>query len=71
MTEISRANLFGKLNEVGYRSIESATKLCKLRGNPYVELVHWLDQICNQQDSDIHHILRHFDVDLSLSLIHI
>ena len=65
MTEISRANLFGKLNEVGYRSIESATKLCKLRGNPYVELVHWLDQICNQQDSDIHHILRHFDVDLS------
>ena len=65
MTEISRANLFGKLNEVGYRSIESATKLCKLRGNPYVELVHWLDQICNQQDSDVHHILRHFDVDLS------
>ena len=65
MTEISRANLFGKLNELGYRSIESATKLCKLRGNPYVELVHWLDQICNQQDSDLHHILRHFDVDLS------
>ena len=65
MTEISRANLFGKLNELGYRSIESATKLCKLRGNPYVELVHWLDQICNQQDSDVHHILRHFDIDLS------
>ncbi len=65
MTEISRANLFGKLNELGYRSIESATKLCKLRGNSYVELVHWLDQICNQQDSDLHHILRHFDIDLS------
>lgn len=65
MTEISRANLFGKLNDIGYRSIESATKLCKLRGNPYVELAHWIDQICNQQDSDIHHILRHFDIDLS------
>jgi len=65
MTEISRANLFGKLNELGYKSIESATKLCKLRGNAYVELVHWLDQIINLQDSDVHHILRHFDLDLS------
>lgn len=65
MTEISRANLFGKLNELGYKSIESATKLCKLRGNPYVELVHWVDQISNLQDSDFHHILRHFDIDLS------
>ena len=66
MSEISRANLFGKLNELGYKSIESATKLCKLRGNPYVELVHWIDQISNQQDSDFHHVLRHFDIDLSV-----
>lgn len=66
MSEISRTNLFGKLNEVGYKSIESATKVCKLRGNPDVELVHWIDQICNQQDSDFHHILRHFDIDVSV-----
>jgi len=66
MSEISRANLFGKLNEVGYKSIESATKVCKLRGNPYVELVHWIDQISNQQDSDLHRILRHFDIDASV-----
>lgn len=65
MTEINRASLFGKLNEVGYRTIESATTLCKLRGNSYVELAHWIDQICKQQDSDIHHILRHFEIDLS------
>ena len=67
MSEISRSNLFGKLNEIGYRSIESATKVCKLRGNPYVELVHWIDQISNQQDSDFHHILRHFDIDASVA----
>ncbi|MCL4141596.1 UNVERIFIED_CONTAM: hypothetical protein GTU68_045070 [Idotea baltica] len=67
MTEINRASLFGKLNEVGYKSIESATKLCKLRGNPYVELVHWIDQISNQQDSDLHKILRHFEIDLSVT----
>lgn len=66
MTEISRTRLFGKLNEIGYKSIESATKLCKLRGNPYVELVHWIDQISNQQDSDLHHVFRHFEIDLSV-----
>jgi ATP-dependent Clp protease ATP-binding subunit ClpA len=29
---------------------------CKLRGNPYVELVHWLHQILQAQDSDLHRI---------------
>ena len=38
MTEISRTALFGKLNSLGYKAIESATVFCKMRGNPYVEL---------------------------------
>ena len=42
MAEISRAALFGKLNSLGYKSMESATVYCKMRGNPYVEMVHWL-----------------------------
>ncbi len=63
MTEISRAALFGKLNPVGYRAIEGATVFCKLRGNPYVELAHWLHQILLAQDSDLHRILRHFELD--------
>ena len=45
MAEISRSALFGKLNKLAYRGIESATVFCKLRGNPYVELVHWIHQI--------------------------
>ena len=53
MTEISRAALFGKLNPLAYRAIEGATVFCKLRGNPYVELVHWLHQILQTQDSAI------------------
>jgi type VI secretion system protein VasG len=65
MTEINRAALFGKLNPVAYRAIESATTFCKLRGNPYVELVHWLHQILQAQDSDLHCIVRHFEVDPS------
>jgi len=60
MAEISRVALFGKLNSVGYKAIESATVFCKLRGNPYVELVHWLHQILQLQDSDLHRIIQHF-----------
>lgn len=65
MSEISRVALFGKLNKVAYNAIESATVFCKLRGNPYVELVHWFSQILQQQDSDVHHIVREFQLDVS------
>ncbi len=63
MSEISRVALFGKLNSVAYKAIEGATVFCKLRGNPYVELEHWLMQMLNAQDSDLHRIVRHFDID--------
>ncbi len=65
MAEISRTALFGKLNSLCYKAIESATVFCKLRGNPYVELVHWLKQILELQDSDIHRIVRHFEINPS------
>ncbi len=65
MTEISRAALFGKLNPIAYKAIEGATVFCKLRGNPYVELVHWLQQILQAQDSDLHRVARHFELDAS------
>ncbi|MEM0937127.1 MAG: type VI secretion system ATPase TssH [Pseudomonadota bacterium] len=63
MTEISRVALFGKLNSLGYKAIEGATVFCKMRGNPYVEIVHWIHQILNGQDSDLHRIIQHFDLD--------
>src|SRR6185295_854518 len=63
MAEISRAALFGKLNPLAYRGIEAATTFCKLRGNPYVELVHWIHQILQLQDSDVHRLIRHFGID--------
>jgi len=65
MSEIARTALFGKLNPLGYKSIESATVFCKLRGNPYVELVHWIHQILQNQDSDLHQIVRHYGIDPS------
>jgi type VI secretion system protein VasG len=63
MSEISRAALFGKLNSLAYKAIEAATVFCKLRGNPYVELVHWIHQILQLQDSDLHQIVRQFSLD--------
>ena len=65
MSEISRSSSFGKLNSVAFKAIESATVFCKLRGNPYVELVHWISQILQSPDSDMHRIVRHFEVDSS------
>ena len=65
MSEITRENLFGKLNSLAYKAIESATVFCKMRGNPYVELVHWLHQVLQVQDSDLHRIIKHFDLNPS------
>jgi type VI secretion system protein VasG len=65
MAEIKRAALFGKLNKLGFRAIESANVFCKLRGNPYIELVHWFHQILQLQDSDLHRIVKQYGLDPS------
>ena len=66
MAEISRVKVFGKLDELAYRAVEGATVFCKLRGNPYVELEHWISQILQSQDSDWHRIVQHFKLDASV-----
>ncbi len=65
MSEISRSALFGKLNSLCFNAMDSATVFCKMRGNPYVELVHWVSQIMQLQDSDLHRIVATFQIDLS------
>ncbi len=63
MSTISRVSLFGKLNHTLYKSIEGATVFAKLRGNPIVELSHWIHQLLQLDDSDLHRILRAFEID--------
>ena len=63
MGDISRAALFGKLDAPSYKAVEGATVFCKLRGNPYVELVHWLHQVLQLQNSDLHCIVRALGLD--------
>jgi type VI secretion system protein VasG len=65
MAEIKRSILFGKLNPIAYKAVESATIFCKMRGNPYVELVHWLFQLVQLADSDLQRIFKYFGLDAS------
>ena len=64
MTDIRRVSLFSKLNPVLYKALETATAFAKLRGNAYVELVHWLHQILQLQDSDMLRIIKRAGLNL-------
>ena len=63
MSEISLVSLFGKLNPLAYKALESATVFCKLRGNPYVELSHYVHQLVEQPDCDFKRIVSHCRLD--------
>ena len=62
MSEINRTDLFAKLNTILYRALEGATAFCKLRGNPYVEVVHWLHQLMHEHKTDLQRVLRYFEI---------
>jgi len=64
MTDIRRVSLFSKLNPMLYKALETATAFAKLRGNAYVELVHWLHQILQLQDSDLLRIIKRAGLNL-------
>ena len=66
MAEINRVTLFGKLNASAYKAVEGATVFCKLRGNPYVELEHFLAQLLQSADSDWHRVIKHYQLDMSV-----
>ncbi|HEY6881980.1 MAG TPA: AAA family ATPase, partial [Polyangiales bacterium] len=63
MTDIRRETLFQKLSPVAYQTIESATLFCKMRGNPYLELVHWVHQLLEHPDSDVRRIVAGFELE--------
>lgn len=63
MAKLKRAQLFSKLDAVAYKAIESATILCKTRGNPYVELAHWVNQILMSENTDWHAAIKYFALD--------
>jgi type VI secretion system protein VasG len=62
MTEISRSALFGRLNATALKGIETATSFCKMRGNPYVELVHWMHVLQQDPRNDMAAIRQAFQI---------
>ncbi len=62
MAEINKSALFGKLTPAAYKALEAATVACKHRGNPYVELAHWVDQWLRHADMDLAMIARAFEL---------
>jgi type VI secretion system protein VasG len=62
MTEISRSALFGRLNVTALKAIETATTFCKMRGNPYVELVHWMHVLQQDPRNDMAAIRQAFQI---------
>ena len=57
MLGIRREAVYTKLEPIPFRALESAFQLARTRGDAYVELAHWLNQICMQPDSDLHRIV--------------
>ena len=64
MSQISRSVLFSKLNEMCYKSLENAYTYSKFRENSYVELVHWIHVLLQNEENDIACIISHFNIDL-------
>ncbi len=58
-----RKELVGKLNPTCLRAFKAAADAAKLRGNPYVELVHFIEQLVLSDRSDVQMILRDAGVD--------
>jgi len=60
-----RKELVGKLNPVCVRAFKAAADAAKLRGNPYVELVHWIEQLVLSDRADVQLILGEAGADAS------
>ena len=63
MAKLKRVEMFSKLDRAAYQAMESATVLCKTRGNPYVEPVHWINQIVMGENNDWHAAIAKFGID--------
>jgi len=63
MADLRPKDLFGKLNQLGYRTLDGAANFCRMRTNPSVELVHWLHQMLNEPECDLQAAVRHFSID--------
>ncbi len=65
MSTITRSELLAKLTPPARKAVENGMRSAKLRGNPYVELAHWIEQMALIDGGDFQKIAQHFGVDAS------
>ena len=63
MANINLKQLVGKLNDTTRRSLEAASGLCLSRTHYNIEIEHWLLKLLENAGSDLHLILRQFNID--------
>src|SRR5437868_5275590 len=60
-----RKELVAKLNSLCQRAFKAAADAAKLRGNPYVELIHFIEQLVLSERSDVQMIVADAGLDAS------
>ena len=61
---VNLKSLVGRLNDVSRNALEGAAGLCLSRTNYDVEIEHILAKILEQDDTDLHKICSHFEVNV-------
>jgi type VI secretion system protein VasG len=61
---VNLKSLVGRLNDVTRNALEGAAGLCLSRTNYDVEVEHILAKLLEQDDTDLHKICRHFEVNV-------
>ena len=61
---VNLKSLVGRLNDVSRNALEGAAGLCLSRTNYDVEIEHILAKLLEQDDTDLHKICRHFEVNV-------
>jgi len=64
MITINLKSLVGKLNETTRNALEGAAGLCLARTHYNVEIEHWIVKLLETTDSDLHKILKKFNIDI-------
>lgn len=61
---VNLKSLVGRLNDVSRNALEGAAGLCLSRTNYDVEIEHVLAKLLEQDDTDLHKICRHYEVNI-------
>ncbi|QYO65260.1 type VI secretion system ATPase TssH [Leptolyngbya sp. 7M] len=61
---VNLKSLVGRLNDVTRRALEGAAGLCLSRTNYDVEIEHILSKLLEQDDTDLHKIAKHYEVNI-------